>query len=132
MDTLIFNAPKRSILVPTDFSPGSDEAFRHALRMALIWKVPLTLAHAETNNTQVLPHTFPNPATALQRWGISEADQVPIRHSQRAAASVVQAMEQELDESPPDLIVMGHHHRSGLDWLLRLPIPLLSVLIPRR
>jgi len=42
-----FSDPARFILHPTDFSPQSESAFAHALRLALTNNAILTLLHVE-------------------------------------------------------------------------------------
>ena len=59
----------RSVLLPTDMSPGSEIAFQHALAIALLRKTSLTLLHVEWASRS---GEFPSVREMLERWGLLE------------------------------------------------------------
>ncbi|MGB5526698.1 MAG: universal stress protein [Gemmatimonadota bacterium] len=59
----------RSVLLPTDMSPGSEIAFQHALAIALLRKTSLTLLHVEGASRS---GEFPSVREMLERWGLLE------------------------------------------------------------
>ena len=60
-----------SVLHPTDFSKASQQAFAHALAIALIRKTSLTILHAGGNRSKSWD-SFPSVRTTLERWGMLE------------------------------------------------------------
>jgi len=137
------------ILCPTDFSPFSDLALRHALALAWQFKASLKILH-------VVPHVFleadsiygaaPWLLTPEVRLNADEA----MRDFIRPARERKIHLETEIREGDPwreihdaawqmaaGLVVMGTHGRGGLDRFLlgsvaeklirRLPCPVLSV-----
>ena len=59
----------RSVLLPTDMSPGSEIAFQHALAIALLRQTSLTLLHVEGASRS---GEFPSVREMLERWGLLE------------------------------------------------------------
>jgi len=137
------------ILFPTDFSPFSAHALRHALALARRFKARLKVVH-------VIPHVFPSgdsdyfaapwlmtPETRQRveeefRQFLAPAREARIDHQTEVCEGdpwreiVVLA-----EDMPADLVVMGTHGRGGLEHLFlgsvaeklirRLPCPVLTV-----
>lgn len=59
----------RSVLHPTDLSPGSEIAFQHALAIALLRQTSLTLLHVEGSSPA---GELPSVREMLERWGLLE------------------------------------------------------------
>lgn len=59
----------RSVLHPTDMSPGSEIAFQHALAIALLRQTSLTLLHVEGSSGN---GELPSVREMLERWGLLE------------------------------------------------------------
>jgi nucleotide-binding universal stress UspA family protein len=122
------SASVKKILVPTDFSEGSEPAVQYAAMMARVLKAHLCLVHviqpyayAMTETFNVVDHYSALKAIAeplldqarkgLQKAGVSvETDLLSgVAHREiLKAARRIKA----------DLIVMGTHGRSGVDHLL--------------
>ncbi|HMO37516.1 MAG TPA: universal stress protein, partial [Gemmatales bacterium] len=64
-----YSAPARYILLPTDFSPASELAFVHALRIALSNQGHLTIMHVDSGD-EVQWDQFPSVRGTLERWGL--------------------------------------------------------------
>lgn len=116
----------RTILHPTDFSPASEVAFHHALRLALASKAALTLLHVATD-----PHghadEFPSVRTTLERWGMLAPGSQ--RHDVADLGIVVdkivardvapdRAVLRYLESHPADLIVLATgQHEGRARWM---------------
>ena len=118
----------RSIFHPTDFSDASEEAFVHALRIALTVKCGLTLLHVAAPVDERDWMTFPYVRETLARWGlmseyepqatVAEKLGVNIAKIELAPQSTIGAILQHLDSNPADLIVLGTQGREGVArWL---------------
>ena len=137
------------ILFPTDFSPFSAHALRHAMALARRFKARLKAVH-------VIPHVFPagdsdyfaapwlmtpetrkNVEEEMRRF-LAPVREARINHETEVCEGdpwreVVSLAE----EMPADLVVMGTHGRGGLEHLFlgsvaeklirRLPCPVLTV-----
>ena len=65
-----FERPARSILHPTDFSPTSQQAFAHALAIALANKASLRILHVIRDKEEVVPwDQYPAVRETLEQWG---------------------------------------------------------------
>jgi nucleotide-binding universal stress UspA family protein len=121
-----FSDPAKYILHPTDFSPSSDLAFAHALRLALLNKSYLTLMHV-SEAKEVDWDSFPSVRETLQRWGLLEpgahrADVnkmgVNIEKINVFDDNVVDAVAGYLVKRPIDLLVLSTEQRHGImSWL---------------
>jgi nucleotide-binding universal stress UspA family protein len=120
-------APRWSIFHPTDFSPGSEAAFTHALKLALLAKAELSILHV-TNTAEDLHWTdFPGVRHTLERWGIlpagsARSDVVEKGLYVKKVVSVhtdpARAIVHYLKEHPTNLIVLATHQREGIArWL---------------
>jgi nucleotide-binding universal stress UspA family protein len=112
---------------PTDFSPASEIAFAHALRVALAARAALTIFHVAPENDAVPWSAFPGVRSMLAGWGLLppdspkqavpalgiEVEKVTVRDKDPLRASL-----EYLDDFPAQLIVLATHGRDGLPrWL---------------
>lgn len=113
---------------PTDFSPASNLAFAHALRLALDTKSKLSLLHVSEEGSPDEWTSFPHVRETLVRWGLLEGigrqeelatrlgmnvTKIDIRHHEPASG----LFEFFLGHRP-DLIVLSTHGREGpYRWL---------------
>ncbi len=123
------NAVLKNIFHPSDFREGSEGAFAHALKLALVAKANLSLFHVKPKATQEDWTDFPGVRSTLEQWGIlpvgSKKEEVEnlglgiqkvLSGGQDPATSILMYMEQQ----PTDLIVMTTNQRVGFDrWLQR-------------
>ena len=131
MTTPATNVPFiKTILLPTDFSPESEEAFAHALAICLFRRGELTLLHAgdeymDGDDWQQFPHV----RQTLTRWkllppGSSRAavfHELGIRVSKVSAkGDPLSATLEYLQDYPTDLMVLATEGREGLPrWMHR-------------
>jgi nucleotide-binding universal stress UspA family protein len=115
-----------TILHPSDFSQGSEAAFAHALKAALIARARLTLFHVSADMSAEWTD-FPGVRQTLERWGLlppnSPRSAVPelgidvekiIARGRNPVSSVLQYLETH----PTELIVLAPHQREGwMQWL---------------
>jgi hypothetical protein len=105
------------IFHPSDFSPASEVAFGHALKIAMQSKAKLDIMHVETPVGPEKPYwlDFPAVRATLTRWGIlpegvrpSEVAKAGVRIRKILASSTapVETMLRHFDKFPPDLIVL--------------------------
>src|SRR5207245_2296496 len=119
--------PIRTILVPTDFSAHSAEAFSAGLTLARALGARLVVLHvaqppvvAEGGQVLTDPRQGePTDLVARLRQAHPGDGQVPVQHevivADRTGAAAVLEM---TDKLGCDLIVMGTHGRTGLSHLL--------------
>ena len=139
----------RHILVPTDFSDGSSQAFDTALAMARDSGAQLTLFHVHHVPTMVLPDAILAMSPEIQRNLEQSVQLILDEWRDRARADGIDcdtrtafgATHTEIcaaaDELGADLIVIGTHGRGGLSHALlgsvaekvvrRAPCPVLTV-----
>lgn len=115
-----------SILYPTDLAIDGLGAFAHALRLA--YAGPAALAVLHVSGGSVAWGAYPSLRTTLTRWGA-----LPEGAPREALAELgIQASKVRLEARNPsrgilhrardgraDLLVLTHHHRRGLQRLLR-------------
>jgi nucleotide-binding universal stress UspA family protein len=114
-----------SILHPTDFSEGSQVAFHHALKAALLAKSKLSLLHVSPDMTSEWSD-FPGVRETLERWGI-----LPVGSPRSAVPKLgidvdkvvardkdpVRSVLHYLGRHPTDLIVLAaHQHEGHMRW----------------
>lgn len=118
-----------TILHPSDFSAGSDVAFGHALKGALVAKARLVLLHVEAGEDRTEWEDFPGVRDTLERWGLippgSDRGAVPalgievgkvLGHGPSPEKSILGYLERH----PVDLIVLAvHQHPGAAHWLHR-------------
>jgi nucleotide-binding universal stress UspA family protein len=116
----LFSDPARCILHPTDFSPESQLALAHALRLALLNKAELILLHVGAKKDS---EDFPSVREMLQRWGRLDPGAprsevanlgIGIRKIEAFGPTVVGAIANYLDHQLVDLLVMATQGRRGL------------------
>lgn len=118
-----------TILHPTDFSPASELAFVHALRLALALKARFYILHFDRERPEDIAwDAFPGVRDHLVRWGLLEAGSPPEAVFERHGVRVgkvdvvghdpVEAIVGFFDEHPADLIVLATHgHEGPQRWL---------------
>jgi nucleotide-binding universal stress UspA family protein len=117
--------PAQSVLLATDFSDTSHNAFGYALALSLLHKTKLTLLHVGDAHRGVEGWTkFPPVRQTLERWGLLEPgsprsavfEKFSVRvkkvgiNDRRPARAIVRY----LDEHPSELLVLGTEPREGL------------------
>jgi len=119
------------IVLPTDFSPGGEVAFGHALGLALAAKGHLSLVHAEPLQADESPDwsAFPGVRATLQRWGLLTADSAPSAVSQKLGLKVSKTDVSSADaahgvagfvaQHHGDLLVLATDSREGLSRLMQ-------------
>ena len=115
-----------SILLPSDFTAGSQTAFHHALKAALVAKSKFTILHVSPGAAAAWTD-FPGVRETLERWGLippgSPKSAVPqlgidVRKVVAHDASPTKSVLRFLEEHPADLIVLNTHAREGrARWL---------------
>jgi nucleotide-binding universal stress UspA family protein len=118
----------RSIFHPSDFSDGSEVAFVHALKIALVAGAKLSMLHV-TASPNFEWHDFPGVRETLERWGLipegSPKSAVPqlgidVTKTIRLSSDTVNTCLDFLEDNPTDLIVLAVHRQEGrLHWLDR-------------
>jgi nucleotide-binding universal stress UspA family protein len=131
MTSLVEKPLGRNFIIfhPSDFSPASEVAFVHALKIALQSKAKLDLMHVEPTLTPEKPYwlDFPAVRTTLARWGVlPEGVQrqevaktgLRVRKILKSSTDPVGTMLRHFHRFPPDMIVLATHQRGGLArWL---------------
>lgn len=142
--------PFKKILVPTDFSPHSQEAVRTAVDVAQKYGASITLIHVY----EPVAYTLPEGYVLVTPQQLVDLNSELERRLATAKAEAVQAgareISTELLQGPPpneivnfaqqkamDLIVMGTHGRTGIKHTLlgsiaervlrKAPCPVLTV-----
>jgi nucleotide-binding universal stress UspA family protein len=118
-----------SIFHASDFRIDSEQAFAHALAIALIRQADFTILHAGRQSLGEDEWTkFPAVRSTLEKWGLLEEgsprsaifDELAVRVKKVAVRGLdpLSAIVAYLDEHPPDLIVLGTAGREGMPrWL---------------
>ena len=123
--------PFKKILVPTDFSPHSQEALRTAVDVAQKYGASITLIHVY----EPVAYTLPEGYVLVTPQQLVDLNSELERRLAKAKAEAVQAgvreISTELLQGPPpheivdfaqqkamDLIVMGTHGRTGIKHTL--------------
>ena len=126
----MYGEPPKTIVHPTDFSFGSQDAFAHALRIAVATKGALHLVHIE-NAGRDDPDAwgrFPHAREMLARWRMIDPDATPADVAAKLgvetikatveSASPVRGVADYVTRHAGDLMVMMTHNRTGLErWL---------------
>ena len=118
------------IFHPTDFSPASEVAFTHALKLALETGGHLTIFHfASEADAESDIHGFPQVRETLTQWGLlppnSPRDAVGalglhVRKIEVGGHDPTDVILNYLGSHPADLIVLATHQRSGAArWMYR-------------
>ena len=110
-----------SVFHPTDFSPASEVAFAHALKLALDAKAELRIMHIG----QATPQwgKFPQVRDTLARWGLLPAGSAKtavgklglrVEKVQYRGGDPVTPLLRHLERKPADLVVLATHQRHGV------------------
>lgn len=114
-----------SILFPTDFGPGSEAAFAHALRAAVRNRAHLSLLHV--GKTREAPDwtQFPGVRAMLERWGLLEPGSarrdvaqvlgIEVTKVALGGRQVVGRVLDYMATHPVDLLVLATAGREGLN-----------------
>lgn len=115
--------PSWRFLHPTDFTPASEVAFVHALKLTLLTGGDLHILHVAERASLPTPAAFPGVRETLQRWGVlppgspSEAVGelgITVEKVEAVGADPVTATGEFLLRHPADIVVMATHPRDGL------------------
>jgi universal stress protein A len=116
----------RNILHPTDFSPGSDAAFRYACDLALDYDASLIVVYAQGPVVPIATEGILVSNNANDLREVAERQLNAIHPTHRAVrfervyrvGPATPVILETADEYDVDLIVMGTHGRSGIGRLL--------------
>lgn len=118
-----------SVLHPTDFSPSSQRAFAHALKIAVANRSRFNIAHVETAKGDGPAWVdFPHIRETLERWGllsegssrhdVGEQLGVHVKKVERISKKPLESIIGFLDKEHTDLVVLSTEGREGLPrWL---------------
>ena len=138
-----------SIFHPSDFSPGDEAAFAHALKLASAAKAELDILHANPDTQEIDWDDFPSVRRTLERWGLlapggSKEDVrrlgLDVHKVKRSGNDPVRTILRYLHEHEPDLIVLATNQRRGLSRWMNRPIAepiarhshIMTLFVPRR
>ncbi|MBX3235579.1 MAG: universal stress protein [Nitrospiraceae bacterium] len=111
------------IFHPTDFSPDSQVAFAHALKLALLHRAELTIMHVDPTVEPEGFEDFPRVRPTLERWGVlpagsSKRDVVDlglqIKKVRALADNPKLAILDHLSSHAMDLMVLTTHQHEGI------------------
>lgn len=117
------NNQVRIILHPTDFSPASNLALAHALRLALTNQAELRIYHVSNDAQDDDWEQFPSVREILSQWGMIPKDAgrsavtalgIQIEKIIDNSNSVADAIEQYCGLHPIDMIVLSTTGRDGI------------------
>jgi len=118
-----------SVFFPSDFSEASENAFAHALAIALMRQTELVLLHVgQGGDVDSDWARFPAVRRTLERWGVLEPGsprsavfeqlRVRIRKVRLSGRDPANTIAEYLADKHPDLIVLATEGRDGLPrWL---------------
>jgi nucleotide-binding universal stress UspA family protein len=119
---------EKAVALLTDFSEASDEAFAHALALALAYKHHLYLLHVKNPGTEPVWSSFPHVRDTLTRWGAIDADAAQSEVETKLGIKVAKVEIESEDiaggildftlKHPTNVIVMATRGREGLNRLL--------------
>lgn len=120
------DTPIRHILHPTDLTPSSEAAFRHALRLALLTKAKLTVLHVNNEGEDDDWGAFPGVRQQLEQWGLLPKGAgmndlartgLQVRKVSLHESDVTDGCLAYEERHPADLFVMATSQREGpLGW----------------
>ena len=120
----------KRIFHPTDFSPASEVAYVHALKLALASRSDLTIFHfARGDEAEDDIDEFPRVRETLKQWGlipphsrrsVDEALGLRVRKVEVGGHDPTDAILRYLGDHPAELMVLATHQRGGVArWLYR-------------
>jgi nucleotide-binding universal stress UspA family protein len=115
-----------SIFHPSDFSAASEQAFAHALAIALMRKTKLIILHARRGQSADWSK-FPAVRKTLSRWQVLEPGSQPMDVFHKLGIAVTKVSTRgdplrvslrQIDKQKPDLVVLATRGQQGLPhWL---------------
>jgi nucleotide-binding universal stress UspA family protein len=116
------------IIHATDLAAGSDGAFHHALKLALVQRARLRLVHVHERDGAAAPiEAFPHVRQTLAKWGLmapgapAEALDaelgLAVSKAEAVASRPEAALEHLVADAAPQLIVLGTRGADGLELL---------------
>jgi nucleotide-binding universal stress UspA family protein len=115
------------ILHPTDFSPASDLALAHALRLAITNKADLRIFHVADDASEDTWEKFPSVRRILSKWGMIDKDSdrsavtalgIQIEKVLIRGTSVANAIEAYCTLNDVGMIVLSTEGRDGISaWI---------------
>ncbi|MDH3659756.1 MAG: universal stress protein [Alphaproteobacteria bacterium] len=119
-----------SIFHPTDFSASSNQAFEHALKIAVANRSRFSISHVDTKEGDGPEWTdFPHIRSTLERWSLlpkgsprqAVGDElgVHVKKVERISKNPVESIAGFLETERADLIVLSTAGREGLPRWLR-------------
>jgi nucleotide-binding universal stress UspA family protein len=118
---------EKTVALLTDFSEASDEAFAHALALALAYKHRLYLLHVKNPGLEAVWSSFPQVRQTLARWGVITADAAQSEVEAKLGIKVAKVEIESEDiprgildftlKYPTNVIVMATRGREGLNRL---------------
>ena len=138
-----------SIFHPSDFTPGDEAAFVHALKVAMAARSELDILHANPEAKEIDWDDFPSVRLTLEKWGLlkpgGSKDDVrslglEVHKVKRSGNDPVRTIMKYLRQHQPDLVVLATHQRRGLSrWMnpsIAEPIAreagIMTLFVPRR
>ena len=145
----MFPVPFSSIFHPSDFSPGDEAAFAHALKLASAAKAELDILHANPDMEEIDWDDFPSVRRTLEKWGLlapgGSKEEVrrlglDVHKVRRSGNDPVRTILKYLQEHEPDLVVLATNQRRGLSRWMNRPIAepiarhsrIMTLFVPRR
>ena len=120
---------KLSVFHPSDFSPQSEVAFMHALKLALAGETRLTILHTDAPGDRYAQwHDFPSVRDVLTRWDLIEQGAthaevlelgIEVEKIELVGEDPVETMLEYLGRHPADLLVLSTRGREGLPRFLQ-------------
>ena len=119
----------QTVFHPSDFTPASNNAFAHALAIALVRQTELTILNvSDQHDSSASWHKAPSVRATLERWGLLEEGssrgdvfkklKMRVRKIGLQGDDPVHALLSQLEQNPADLIVLATEGRDGLPrWL---------------
>jgi nucleotide-binding universal stress UspA family protein len=117
--------PIKVIFHPSDFSEGSEVAFAHALKLALIARAELDILHVSEKDHGAWTE-FPGVRQMLERWKVLPpnspknavaATGISVRKVVMKGKDPVHAAQHFLEENPTDFVVLAAHtHNGRMRW----------------
>ena len=117
--------PIQAVFHPSDFSEGSEVAFAHALKIALVASAGLDVMHVSERRDLAWTE-FPRVRVMLERWGVLPPDSprkavasigIDVRKVMLKESDPVRAAERFLEKHPTDLVVLAAHaHHGHMRW----------------
>ncbi len=115
--------PISCIFHPSDFSPASEVAFVHALKLGLVAEAELSILHLASDKSEIDWIEFPGVRATLERWGLlpvgsqrGDVGQTGLQIEKILAQGrdPVGAVLHYLEDEPTDLVVLATHQHDGM------------------